>query len=142
MCKLCDDARLAETAIDEAIDEAKREVAEQAAQRAMDEAVKRVIDFYRMNAGKAREVGATMGTAVEREALAKLMAGSLMFNQDPAAIAYGLALMAMRYAALLEQWAELYVTYDESADLESITTAEARIAATEQSEAARTGMYL
>jgi hypothetical protein len=145
MCQLCTALGVSNShaeADSEMTERASQEISEIMSRNSMDEAVKRVLDFYRENASRAQQVGAGLETAMQRQALAELMAGQLMFGQNPAAIAYGLAVMGMRYAQLLEQWAELYVTFDESMDLDTITTAEGKEAALAQSDAARTGMYL
>jgi hypothetical protein len=122
------------------------------AMKSMDDAVDLMLRQYKDRAKNVTEGSTNMldklNTPRGRSALAEGMAGDLMFRQDPAAIAYTLAVLTGRYIDLLDAWSTLYVKAtiddDDTVDLDSATTAEAKAAVTAHSTDSdhRTGMYL
>lgn len=133
------------------------------AQTEMDRAVAIMLHVYwdrvaglETNPSNDPAVTRALTTPCGASAIAKNMAGEFMFNNDPAAIAYAAALLAARYAALLDQWATLYVAAARAdtplvIDLDAAKTPEAkdavgRAGGQQQDSAepteARTGLYL
>lgn len=118
----------------------------------MDNAVRLLLEQYKDRAGDitkdSKDMLDTLNTPRGRSMLAEGIAGNLMFRQNPAAIAYTLAVLTGRYIDLLDAWSTLYVKAtigdDDTVDLDSATTAEARAAVTAHSTDPdhRTGMYL
>jgi hypothetical protein len=112
----------------------------------MDSMVNILLDFVSQQDSKQ----GVPQTAVELAEACERDAGRLMYKCTPAVVAVSLITITRRYAALLQQWAELYakaaIGDDDTIDLDAATTSEAKDAVTRATGGIipehKTGMYL
>lgn len=126
--------------------DAKQDDPEVRAKAIMDDATARILDLHDTMVTGLTERGTMPDTYEGMEQLVESFAGRLMFSQNPAGIAYALALLVKRYRDLLNDWAILYLAArGEDLDLESTTSPEMKVAAENVRDDQKehpTGMYL
>jgi hypothetical protein len=88
---------------------------EQAAQLEMDEQIQTMLDFVTERENIMVRAGLDVtDTPCGIRSMAEGMAGLLMYQQRPSAIAFTAALLAIRYRELLEKWEDLASRVDHS----------------------------
>lgn len=106
------------------------------AEQDINESIQTTLAFVRGRLQDATGIGISsesMNNWVVQNKMAEMLAGEMLFRVNAQSLAYGLAVMTMRYDAVLAQWAELYAraaedVNDKDVNLDAATTPEAKLA--------------